>query len=246
MNRPLSALLVDDEDLARLHLRTLLEEHGGITIAGEAADIKEAARLAKSCQADVIFLDIDLPPHTGFDLLPELDSAQRIVFVTAYDQYAVRAFEINSLDYLLKPVSPDRLRETIRRFGADRPPEEPSESSSEQLVLADPVVLRDGHRIKLTEVRHIVAIKAEGTYTRVHLADGDSLVVLKPISAWKSCLPDPPFLRLDRSLMINRDALSAIQVFSRDETKLTFRGLSLSFTLGRAASSRLRSAMSDR
>ncbi len=182
MNRSLSALLVDDEPLARLHLRRLLEEHGGISIAGEAGDVAEAARLAASCRADVIFLDIDLPPQTGFDLLPFLHPAQKVVFVTAYDKFAVRAFEINSLDYLLKPVSAARLRETIRRCELTPPPVDSPSSCVQRLLIGDQVVLRDRQRMKLTPVRHIVAIKAEGTYTRVFLAEDDSLIVLKPIA----------------------------------------------------------------
>ncbi len=98
--------------------------------------------MAKSCRADVVFLDIDLPPLTGFDLLPFLDPAQKIVFVTAYDEFAVRAFEINSLDYLLKPVSAARLRETIRRCELAPQPAIAPPSCVQRLLIDDQVVLR--------------------------------------------------------------------------------------------------------
>ncbi len=243
MNKSLSVLLVDDEPLARLHLRRLLEEHGGITIAGEAEGVAEAASMAKCCQADVIFLDIDLPPYTGFDLLPSLDSSQKIVFVTAYDEFAVRAFEINSLDYLLKPVSAARLRETIRRCELAPPPAISPPSCVQRLLIGDQVVLRDRQRMKLAPVRQIVAIKAEGTYTRVFLSEGDSLVVLKPIGEWEFCLPAPPFLRLDRSILINLDAVSEVHGRGRDEMRVIQKGVPDAFVLGRTASSRLRSAI---
>lgn len=246
MNRSLSVLLVDDEPLARLHLRRLLEEHGGVTITGEAGNVAEAASLAGSCRADVIFLDIDLPPHTGFDLLPALDPSQKIVFVTAYDEYAVRAFEINSLDYLLKPVSAARLRETLRRCELIPPSVISPPSCVERLLPDDQVVLRDRQRMKLASVRQIVAIKAEGTYTRVFLSEGDSLTVLKPIGEWEHCLPSPPFLRLDRSLLINRDAVNDILASGRDEARVTLKGVADPFVLGRMASSRLRSALAER
>lgn len=246
MKRFLSVLLVDDEPLARLHLRRLLEEHGGVTIAGEAGDVSEAAKLARSCRADVIFLDIELPPHTGFDLLPALESSQKIVFVTAYDDFAVRAFEINSLDYLLKPVSSARLRETLRRCELTPPSVISPPSCVQRLSMDDQVVLRDRHLMKLTPVREMVAIKAEGTYTRVFLSEGDSLIVLKPIGEWEFCLPSPPFLRLDRSLLINRDTVSDLHVHCRDEMQVTLKGVAEPFILGRTASGRLRHAMAER
>lgn len=246
MNRSLSVLLVDDEPLARLHLRRLLEEHGGVAIAGEAGDVAEAASLARTCRADVIFLDIDLPPQTGFDLLPALESSQKIVFVTAYDDFAVRAFEINSLDYLLKPVSSARLRETLRRCELAPPSVMAPPTCMQRLLMDDQVVLRDRQRMKLAPVRLIAAIKAEGTYTRVFLSEGDSLIVLKPIGEWEFCLPAPPFLRLDRSLLINRDAVNDLHVHDRDEMKVMLKGVAESFVLGRTASGRLRNAMADR
>jgi two-component system LytT family response regulator len=246
MNRSLSVLLVDDEPLARLHLRRLLEEHGGVTIAGEAGCVTEAATLAKSCRPDLIFLDIDLPPHTGFDLLPALDSPQKIVFVTAFDEFAVRAFEINSLDYLLKPVSAARLRETLRRCELAPSSVMSPPSCVQRLLIDDQVVLRDRQRMKLAPVRQITAIKAEGTYTRVFLAEGDSLIVLKPIGEWEFCLPGPPFMRLDRSLLINCDAVTDLHVYGRDDMRVTLKGVTEVFVLGRTASSRLRSTMAGR
>jgi len=246
MKRSLSAILVDDEVLARRHLRQVLEAHGGVTIVGEADELGEAARLAGNSPADVIFLDIDLPPHSGFDLLPFLDPEQRIVFVTAYAEHAVRAFEVNSLDYLLKPVYLERVRETIRRLMTERPPEGPATAAAPRLKADDEVVLRDRHSMKFTAVRSIAAIKAEGTYTRVYLAGDDSMVVLKPISEWEECLPSPPFLRLDRSLLINEGAVSDVRMVSRDEARMALRGVAEPFALGRAGSARLRKAMAGR
>ena len=117
-------VIVDDERLARRELRTLLEEaHADqVHVVGEAGTVAEAARLAHTTDADVVFLDIQLAGETGMDLLPLLGADVDVVFVTAYDEHALRAFEVNALDYLLKPVAPERLAVTVSRLAAAQPP----------------------------------------------------------------------------------------------------------------------------
>ena len=124
------AVIVDDERLARRELRTLLEEAHAeqVHIVGEADSVSAAARLVHATDADVVFLDIQLAGETGMDLLPLLGADVDVVFVTAYDEYTLRAFEVNALDYLLKPVAPERLAVTVNRLAAAQPPAPTRES----------------------------------------------------------------------------------------------------------------------
>ena len=158
----LRAIVVDDESLARTHLASRLKAHPEIEIVGEADDVPSAFALVKSARPDVIFLDIQMRRKNGFALLPKLESLTpqpAVVFVTAFDEYAIRAFEANALDYLTKPVSPERLAKTISRLirrEAHSPL--PSSEKSERLGMEDLVLLRDGSLSMMVKVREISAI----------------------------------------------------------------------------------------
>jgi len=241
----LRALLVDDERLARKRLAELLGLHPCIQIAGEADSVESAAAFAESLQPDVIFLDVQMPPANGFDLLPRLHRQPPIVFVTAFDGYAIKAFEANALDYLLKPVHPDRLAETIRRLRLlSESAAQPSPADERQeLSLSDLVALRDRGRLRMAPVGSIAAIVADGSYTRVHLSAQDSIMILRSISDWESRLPYPPFLRIERSLIVNLASVLDYSVRSRDETDVKLDGVAKPLALGRRASARLRKAL---
>lgn len=232
------ALLVDDERLARKRLRDLLAAHPEVRILGEASSAAEAVSLCQREKPDVVFLDIHMPRLTGFDLLPELQPLPAIVFVTAHDRYAVRAFEMNAVDYLLKPVRPDRLALTLQRLSPQAPAPPPARTQC--LALDDTVILRGDGLMRMALVRHLIAIQAEANYTRVHLQGLPSMVLLRSLGEWARLLPHGPFLRIDRSLMVQLACVSALEIQSRDAAVLTLQGLPLPLTLGRAASARLR------
>src|SRR5262245_41158698 len=122
MKNTLRAVIIDDERLARNEMRSLLAEHPQVEVVAEAADVASGVAMLNAHHPDVLFLDIKLGRESGFDLLERLGSTPKVVFITAYDQYALRAFEINALDYLLKPVNPVRLKKTIRRLTGNAPP----------------------------------------------------------------------------------------------------------------------------
>ena len=241
MNSPLRALLVDDERPARKWLRELLLAHKEITVAGEADGVQSAIALARQETPDVIFLDVQMPPGSGFDVLPQLVPLPKIVFVTAYDTFAVKAFEANALDYLLKPVHPERLAETIRRLLLTSSQGTPSiGNSSEHWLIQDIIPLRDRGLLRMVPVGQIAAIEAEAAYTRIHIADQDSMLVLRAISEWETRLPFPPFVRIDRSRIVNLTLVRSLNVLTRDETRISFDGISDPLVLGRSASARLR------
>lgn len=245
MSAFLRALVVDDERLARKRLRELLLAHPGIRVVGEADGVKAAAELAAREQPDVIFLDVQMPPHTGFDLLPLLSPVPQIVFVTAYDMFAVRAFEAHALDYLLKPVHPDRLAATVRRLRADGGPKPAAEPPAEEgaLQVHDLIALRDKGHLRMVTVDRIAAISAEGAYTQVCLSGQGSMLILKAIGHWENRLPFPPFVRVERSLLINLDLVREVHVRTRDHTEVNLEGVPQPLVLGRPASARLRKAM---
>ena len=161
----IKALIVDDEPPARERLATLLKTHPQIEIVGEAGDVQSAARLSTSLQPDVIFLDIQLPRASGFDLLPLLTGEPAIIFVTAYDRYAIRAFEVNALDYLLKPIHPDRLALSLQRLTKQAP--EPDHT----LTDLDWVVLKEDRLLRMVLTTEITLIKADDNYSIVHLLE---------------------------------------------------------------------------
>lgn len=241
----LRTLLVDDERLARKALRSLLAAHPEITIVAEAATIAEAAAHAASQPVDLVFLDVQMPPASGFDLLPLLPSppAPALIFVTAHDHYAVRAFEVSAVDYLLKPASPERLAAAIQRvLGHAAAPPDPAPLP---LRVDDMLILRDRRHIRRVALADIAAIEADGHYARVYLAAEPPMHVQRGIATWAAQLPAPRFLRLDRSLIVNLDRVRSLDVRSRDVAELKLLAGGNPLMLGRAASARLRTALPD-
>lgn len=234
-----SAILVDDERLARRELRTLLEEAHAtdVQIVGEAASVSDAARLVRVTNADVVFLDIQLAGETGLDLLPLLDIEVDVVFVTAYDEYALRAFEVNALDYLLKPVAPERLAVTVKRLvGADTPA-----PTREVVTYEDRLFLRLGEERAFIRVRDILAIEADGDGSVLRLAPN---LARKPsaksLGEWERRLPDRHFARIHRSTIVNLEFVERLEPWSHATQHVFLRGMSEPLSMSRRFGARLR------
>ncbi len=245
---PLRALLVDDERLARKYLRQLLAEHADVTVVGEAGTVAEAAALAAELRPDVIFLDVQMPPASGFDLLPLLSPAPAVVFVTAHDQFALRAFAASAADYLLKPVVPERLALALHHARHGRiPPDAVSSAPAAAptpLGLDDTLILRDTGRLRRVRLGDIAAIVAEGSYTHVHLAAERSLFIPRSMNTWAPQLPTPPFLRADRSLFVNLSRIARLDIRSRDDGQLTLDAAGTpTLPLRRVALAQIRAAL---
>jgi two-component system, LytTR family, response regulator len=255
--KALTALLVDDERLARRELRTLLDAHGSVEVVGEAASVREAVRRLETVTPDVVFLDVQMPRQSGFELLEQVETSFRVVFVTAYDAYALRAFEVNALDYLLKPVHPDRLARTLGRLLAP-PPSAPASVEAEPLELARPDALPsadestrplgpDDHlflsfdkRSRFVRVRSIVCLCGAGDYSEVVLEDGQRALVSRALRQWEERLPGRSFVRIHRATIVNLDFVERVER-SDDESYLVFlRGLAEPLTMSRRQASRVK------
>ncbi len=233
------ALLVDDERLARRELRTLLEEahDEDVHIVGEAASVSDAARLVHATDADVVFLDIQLAGESGMDLLPLLGMDVDVVFVTAYDDYTLRAFEVNALDYLLKPVVPERLAVTVNRLVAAQP----RAPLREAVTYEDRLFLRLGQERAFVRVRDIAVIEADGdsSLLRVapHLTRKPSA---KSLREWEQRLPDRQFVRIHRSAIVNLEYVERLEPWSHASQHVYLRGLPEPLTMSRRFGARLR------
>lgn len=239
MTKSLRAVIVDDEAPARERLATLLGDHPHVAIIGQAADVMSAAEVCNRESPDLVFLDIQLRSATGFDLLPQLTVTPALIFVTAFDKYAVRAFEVNALDYLLKPIHPERLSAALGRVNADRTP-----VPTERLAQDDVVALRDERGLRMVPLRSITHIESVENYTRVYIAHAQPAFVRRPMLEWHKTLPAAEFLRVGRSLILQLAAVKEITAESRDVARVRLTGQSEPLTVARRASIRIRRAIS--
>lgn len=207
----MKALLVDDERLARAELRRLLADNDMVEIVGEAANAEEARRQIAELKPDLLFLDVQMPGETGLQFLETLEPpAPLVIFTTAYDEFAVKAFELNALDYLMKPVDPVRLKSAIERLpSADGAPAAP-EIPPEVLASTDKVFLREGDRCWFVEVKRIRLLESEGNYTRVHFDDAQPQL-FRSLNAMESRLDSKTFFRANRRQMINLQWIENIE-----------------------------------
>ena len=221
------ALLIEDETTARADLRTKLAVHPDVTILAEAATLRSARVLLARPDYDLVFLDIQLVGGNAFDLVPDVRPGARIIFVTAYDTYALRAFEINALDYLLKPVVPARLAEALRRVAAA--PAASDDAAAEispgpALRIDDTVYLRAGLRARFAPVADISVIAARDNYSEVQLADGAKIFLRKSLKAWEDTLPATHFMRVHRTQIVNLAQVTRYQRDSEEHTLLYVAG----------------------
>ncbi|HEU4533814.1 MAG TPA: LytTR family DNA-binding domain-containing protein [Polyangiaceae bacterium] len=251
--KALTALLVDDERLARRELRTLLDAHGSVEIVGEASSVREAVRRLETVTPDVVFLDVQMPRQSGFELLERVENSFRVVFVTAYDAYALRAFEVNALDYLLKPVHPDRLARTLGRLLAPAPPDaEPPEPARAEaatpaadegarpLGADDHLFLSFDKRSRFVRVRSIACLCGAGDYSEVVLEDGQRALVSRTLRQWEERLPERSFVRIHRATIVNLDFVERVER-NDDESYLVFlRGLAEPLAMSRRQAARVK------
>ncbi len=201
----MKALIIDDERLARNELRRLLAAHADIEIVGEAVDVEDALAKVASLKPGILFLDVQMPGADGFSLLEQLEPPlPLVIFTTAYDEFAVKAFEFSALDYLLKPVDPNRLvaaLEKVRPRGSATP-FETGAVASHRLTLEDKVFVREGDRCWFVPVKNLRLLESEGNYTRLYF-DDQKPQLFRSLTAMEERLDSRNFFRANRKQLIN-------------------------------------------
>ena len=203
------ALVIDDERLARRELISLLDKYENIEVVDECANVEEAKEAVNKHKPDLLFLDIQMPGKNGFDLISELDAVPTVIFVSAYDEFAIRAFEVNALDYLLKPVHPERLGDAIRKLEDDTESDNEDESN-EKLTEDDQIFLKDGEKCWFVSLRDIRLFESEGNYVRVLFHESKPLI-LRSLNNLEKRLDPKVFFRANRKFIINLKWVSNIE-----------------------------------
>jgi two-component system LytT family response regulator len=223
----MKAIIIDDERLARAELRKLLQEFPEIEVIDEASNADEGLQKIEAGNPDLIFLDIQMPGKTGFDLLSELDRAPQVIFTTAYDEYALKAFEVNALDYLLKPVEPKRLADAMMKLhnteGNGGNHSFAPDANRSLLTEADQVFVKDGERcwfVKLSEIRLFESV---GNYAKVFFGAHKPLI-LKSLNALEERLDERTFFRANRKHIVNLRMIEKIEPYFNGGLLLELKG----------------------
>jgi two-component system, LytTR family, response regulator len=222
----MKTLIIDDERLARKELIKLLAKYPELEIAGECGNAIEAKKAIEDMRPDLIFLDIQMPGKNGFELLEDLDYVPKVIFVTAYDEYALKAFEVNALDYLLKPVEEERLSEAIQKLSGD----EDEEFGSSHAVIArndnklgqdDQIFLKDGEKCWFVPLRDVRLFESEGNYVRVYFNNFKPLI-LKSLNNLEERL-DHTFFRTNRKFIVNLRWVQNVENWFNGGLRLTLK-----------------------
>ena len=208
------AIIIDDERLARNELKKLLQEHADIEIVEEAANVDEGIEKIETYNPELIFLDIQMPGKTGFDLLAEVEKAPKVIFTTAYDEYAIKAFEVNAFDYLLKPIEPKRLADAIVKLKYELEKEKAGLNGANRgpLTENDQVFVKEGERCWFVKLHEIRLFESVGNYAKVFFA-GNKPLILKSLNALEERLDTKMFFRANRKHIINLRWIERIEPY---------------------------------
>ena len=238
-------MIVDDEPPARRELRRLLANHPDVEIVGEAGSARDAQAMLDRDPPDVLFLDIQLRENSGLDLVPDVPEKTAVVFVTAFDKYALRAFDLNALDYLLKPVEPERLALALRRATerAAPAPRPAGAESARPLEPGDWLFLRSGEHAEFVSVTNVTAITADADYSLVRALDGTERLAHVSLNEWERKLPASDFLRIHRSAIVNLKFVAKVEPWTNGGFLVHVKGVVAPLTMSRRFAARMRSRM---
>ena len=232
------AIIVDDEYWARMTLRHKLEEIPEIEIIAEAGNVVEAVEKLRETIPDVLFLDIQLTDGTGFDVLNKVEYNGKVIFVTAFDSYAIRAFEINALDYIMKPISDKRLREAVERISIDTLPEE--KELSVKFKGDDRLMVSHRSFIHFIRISDIVLISSSVDYSMVRTKDSHDYLVSKTMNEWEERLPEEFFCRIHRSYIVNFEYIEKTKKLSSNSADVYITGIDEPYRVSRSYYHRLK------
>ena len=222
-----TAVIIDDERLARNELKKMLVEYPEIEVVGEAANVDEAVKIIEELNPDLIFLDIQMPAKTGFELLEELERVPTVVFTTAHDEYAIKAFEVNALDYLLKPIDPKRLSDAIQKLmlqeDRDLLVNENRNENRSFLSDSDQVFVKDGEKCWFVKLAEIRLFESVGNYARVFFGTNKPLI-LKSLNSLEERLDPKTFFRANRKHIVNLRMIEKVEPFFNGGLLLEIKG----------------------
>lgn len=216
----MKTILVDDERLARKELSTLLNEYDFIDIVDECTNADEAVVSIKKHKPDLLFLDIEMPEKSGFDLLEELEEIPQVIFVTAFDEYAIKAFEVNATDYILKPVDPKRLDQLMSKL--EKPKKKMDSEQSSKLSYEDQIFIKDGDNcwfVKLSEIRYFESV---GNYVKVYFGENKPML-LRSLNKIEERLDEKEFFRVNRKHIVNMTWVEKVDNWFSGGLKLTLK-----------------------
>ncbi len=216
----MKALLVDDERLARAELTRLLEKFPEIEIIGEASNGEEAIEKIEELNPDLVFLDIQMPGMTGFEVLEHLHIVPKIIFVTAYDEYALKAFEVNALDYVLKPVELSRLEKAIEKVKTEV--EEDKNHPEEKLSYDSQIFIKDGEKCWFVKMDKVRMFESEGNYVRLYFEESKPMI-LKSLNNLEKRLSDKEFFRISRKYIINLTWIDKVEAWFNGGLRVTLK-----------------------
>ena len=233
-------IIVDDEKFTRGDLRELLSAYPTIEVVGEAKNIKTAVEAIERLKPDLIFLDIQFPGETGFDLFDKIAVTSKVIFVTAYDEYAIRAFDVNACDYLLKPVNPDRLALAINRLQENR-----DKVISQNLTLTneDSVYLQMNYKYFFVRVDSIIKITATDHYTEIMTTKGLKGLTNKHLREWENCLPKESFIQIHRSTIVNINFVEKVERGANYSQLIKIKNIDQPLQVSRRFASRIKEKM---
>ncbi len=217
--KKISAVIVEDSRLARNELKELLKDHPQIELMGEAENVAEGFKLISEMNPELLFLDINMPEKDGFELLEMLDQIPIVVFTTAYDEYAIKSFEYNAFDYLLKPINKGRFAKTIDKL-MPLLEDKTSNASSEILTEDSQIFIKDGEDCWMVTVKDIFLFEIVGNYTRVYFKDHQPLIY-KSLNQIEQKLPEGLFFRTSRQQIINLKNIKKVSPYFKGTLKIT-------------------------
>jgi two-component system LytT family response regulator len=240
MKTTFKSIIVDDEELARDDLKALLKDFDEVEIVGEAETAEEAKTLIKELNPDLLFLDIQMPGKSGFEMLEDIQTDAQIIFVTAYDEFAIRAFEVNAKDYLLKPVDKERLSRAIERLKTER---ETENRIPPRLLFTDSIFLLINNHYQFIKISSIIKITSAGNYSEILTSSGIKGLVLKSLKEWEARLPRNYFVRIHRNAIINLEFVDHVEGWFNYSYKVFLKEIDDPLVMSRRYAAKLKERM---
>ncbi|MEI6594057.1 MAG: LytTR family DNA-binding domain-containing protein [Bacteroidota bacterium] len=234
MKEQIKAVIVDDVESMRAVLKKLLSNFEQVQIVGEASDYDEAKAIIQEEKPDLLFLDVDLNGQTSIDLLSNLNYKPMVIFITSHPDYAIKAFEMNAVDYLLKPISLERLSKAIEKVSNNQDNQIWNDTSEEKFGIDHIILLSFDNKLCFVKIKDINYIEAYGNYTKVYLNDGKLSITYNSIKNWNTKLPEDVFIQIHRSTIINLLDVTKIEKWANDTGRLYLKGIEKPFEISRS------------